>query len=196
MTLTNKALIVTDLQNDFCEGGSLEVDGSRNIAEPVNTLIELFDLVVACQDWHPVDHISFTTRGGPWPPHCIQNTWGADITNDIDQSSIAKVFKKADQPDAEAYSAFDGTGMADFLRQQGVVHIYVAGLTTDYCVRTTVLDGIREGFEVTVARDAIRAVNVRPNDGAEAIAEMEDAGAQLSTSEEIIRSLERHMGAA
>jgi nicotinamidase/pyrazinamidase len=188
------ALLVTDFQNDFTPGGALSVEGGDEIGEPINRLADHFDLVVATRDWHPPDHGSFvgvevdmdkwegTDPPGIWPVHCVAGTEGAQLHPSLDRSKIDLVLDKGQSPHSQGYSSFHGSGLADVLRERGVKRLFVTGLTTDYCVKNTVLDGLREGFEVTVVVDAIRAVNVQPGDGDRALEEMKAAGAGLASS--------------
>jgi nicotinamidase/pyrazinamidase len=178
------ALLVVDPQVDFCPGGALAVPGGDRIFPAVNAAAARLPLVVASRDWHPPDHVSFRTRGGPWPPHCQAGTKGAEFYPALDSSLIQQVFSKGMDPDLEAYSAFDGTGLADWLRSRGVSRLYVTGLATDYCVRASVLDAREAGFEVVVLEDAIGAVDVQPGDGERALAEMRQAGAEVARSED------------
>ena len=183
-------LLIVDPQVDFCPGGALPAPDGDAIFPAVNRASRALSLVVASRDWHPPDHCSFRERGGPWPPHCVAGTPGAEFHPDLDQSRLQEVFSKATEPDREAYSAFqgttsDGTDLGHWLRQRGIRRLYVAGLATDYCVRASVLDALGEGFEVVVLTDAIRAVDARPGDGDRALAEMRAAGATTATSEEI-----------
>jgi nicotinamidase/pyrazinamidase len=188
----DSALLVVDVQNDFCPGGALAVQGGDEVVPELNRWIALFQAagrpIAYTRDWHPRDHCSFTERGGPWPPHCIQGTPGAEFRKDL--KIEGPVFNKAFDKDLEAYSGFGGflveggdritrLSLAEWLRKHGVKHVYVGGLTTDYCVRTTSLDALQEGFTVTVLGEAIRAVNVDPSDGQRAIEEIERAGAEL-----------------
>ena len=151
----------------------------------VNAVAARVPLVVASRDWHPADHCSFEARGGPWPPHCQAGTPGAEFHAALDRGRLAEVFSKGTDPDQEAYSAFDGTGLADWLRSRGVDRLLVGGLATDYCVRASVLDAREEGFEVVVLEDAIGAVEVQPGDGERALADMRSAGAAVSRSTDI-----------
>ena len=167
---------------DFCPGGALPVPGGDAIFGAVNELAAAVPLVVASRDWHPANHCSFQAQGGPWPPHCVAGTPGADFHPALERGPIAEVFSKGDDPDMEAYSAFDGTGLGRWLRARGVHRLLVAGLATDYCVRASALEGRREGFEVVVMEDAIGAVDVHPGDGERALAEMREAGATLRLS--------------
>jgi nicotinamidase/pyrazinamidase len=185
------ALILVDVQNDFCPGGALAVSGGDQIVPVINILIPHFSLVVSTQDWHPANHISFKERGGPWPPHCVQGSPGADLHSDLKTDSIAHYFRKASTPDRDDYSEFAGTDnegrtLNEVLEGEGVKKLYVAGLATDYCVLETVLDGLKLGYEVYVVTDAMRAVNVAPEDGDEALRKMSDTGAKLVHSDEVL----------
>jgi nicotinamidase/pyrazinamidase len=170
------ALLVVDFQNDFCPGGALAVSGGDEIAEPINELMGRFDLVVATRDWHPPDHGSFSI----WPVHCVQGTSGAELHPALERGGIDVVVDKGQDPHSDGYSAFEGTGLEALLRERGVDRIFVAGLATDYCVKNSVLDARRAGFDVVVVDDAIRAVDVDPGDGERAIEEMRAAGASFS----------------
>jgi nicotinamidase-related amidase len=179
------ALLVVDPQVDFCPGGALAVPGGDRIFPAVNRAAARLPLVVASRDWHPPDHISFAARGGPWPEHCQAGTPGAEFHPDLDTSLIQEVFSKGTDAGAEAYSAFDGTGLAEWLRLRGVSRLFVAGLATDYCVRASALDARQAGFDVVVLEDAIGAVDVNPGDGERALAEMREAGAQVARTEDL-----------
>lgn len=179
------ALLVVDPQCDFCPGGALAVPGGDAIFPTVNRIAPRFAHAVASRDWHPAGHASFAAQGGPWPPHCIQGTPGAEFHPDLDLAPIEKVVSKATGAGADAYSAFDGTGLAAWLRERGVRRLFVTGLATDYCVRASVLDARREGFEVVVVRDAVGAVELAPGDGERALEEMRAAGAELTTSDQV-----------
>jgi nicotinamidase/pyrazinamidase len=181
---SSDALLVVDPQVDFCPGGALPVPGGDQIFPAVNRAAARMPLVVASRDWHPPDHISFRMRGGPWPVHCQAGTKGAEFYPTLDSSLIQEVFSKGSDADVEAYSAFDGTGLADWLYSRGVNRLCVAGLATDYCVRASVLDARMAGFDVVVLEDAIGAVEVQPGDGARALAEMRDAGAAVARTED------------
>jgi len=185
------ALILVDVQNDFCPGGALAVTEGDKIVAVVNRLMTRFTLVVSTQDWHPANHISFKERGGPWPPHCVQGTPGAELHSALDTSTVANYFRKASSPDKDAYSEFEGVDengrtLDEFLKSRRVKSVYVVGLATDYCVKATVLDALELGYEVFAVTDAMRAVNVNPDDGAKALGEMERNGAHLITSDEIL----------
>lgn len=185
------ALILVDIQNDFCPGGALAVNEGDQIVPAVNRLIPEFPSVISTQDWHPANHISFKERGGPWPPHCVQGTRGAELHSDLKTDTIAHYFRKASSPDKDDYSEFAGEDnrgrrLDDVLKSRGVKHLYVVGLATDYCVLETVLDGLRYGYDVYAVTDAMRAVNVNPSDGEEALQKMASSGAHLVTSAEVL----------
>ncbi len=181
--MLKQALIIVDLQNDFCPGGSLAVAEGDQIVPLVNDLIEQFaragQPIFATRDWHPTGHISFEAQGGIWPPHCVQQTHGAQFHPDLRLPFDATIITKGDHKERDAYSGFDGTSLAEQLRAAQVEELVVCGLATDYCVRATSLDGLKAGFQVTVMEAAVRGVNVAPGDAAKALAEMQAAGAAL-----------------
>ena len=174
-------LVVVDVQNDFCPGGALAVPGGDKVVPILNKYIEKFEKVRApiifTRDWHPSDHSSFKEQGGPWPPHCVQNSKGAEFHSDLFMPVEAEVVSKADRKD-EAYSFFQGTDLAAKLHQRGITRLLIGGLATDYCVKETVLDGLKNGFEVFHLDDASRGVNVRPDDSERALREMVAKGAK------------------
>lgn len=176
------ALIMTDLQNDFCPGGSLAVPEGDTIIQPINSISRLFSTVIATQDWHPPDHCSFKSQGGPWPPHCIQNTWGSELHPLLDKKQISFKIHKAQYRDRDAYSSFQETPLEKELKKRKIKRLFIAGLTTDYCVKATALDALKKGFAVIILTDLIRAVNVHPDDGRKALEELEKAGAILLSS--------------
>ena len=173
-------LIVVDVQNDFCEGGALAVPGGDEVVEPINRLIERYDFVVATRDWHPPDHDSFVQQGGPWPPHCVQESEGAQLRKGLEVERIDAVVDKGQAPGREGYSGFEDTGLEQLLRDHDVDVVHVAGLALDYCVRATALDAKRAGFDVVVHRDATRAVDAEPGDGERAVAELREAGVTVT----------------
>ena len=180
------ALVVVDLQVDFCPGGALAVRGGDQVVPPVNRLLALPGwLKVATRDWHPPGHVSFRAQGGAWPPHCVAGTPGARFHPGVDASRVDLIVSKAARPEADAYSGFEGTALAADLRGRGVKRIFVCGLATDYCVRATALDGRREGLEVVVVEDAVRAVDLKEGDGARALEEMRRAGCRMARSGDI-----------
>jgi len=181
------ALILVDVQNDFVSGGALPVPDGDAVVPILNRYIRRFhahDLpVIATRDWHPPDHCSFKEQGGPWPPHCVQGSHGAEFVPDLDLPEDTTVISAADTPEHEAYSGFEGTDLADRLHQMGVKRLFIGGLATDYCVVNTVQDALRQGFEVMLLTDAIRAIDVHPGDGDRAIREMQANGARTITWE-------------
>jgi nicotinamidase/pyrazinamidase len=188
------ALVVVDLQNDFCPGGALAVQSGDAIVPIVNRCLERFERagapVFLTRDWHPPVTRHFQAHGGVWPPHCVQSTQGAEFHPGLTWPTDAVIVSKGMDPDQDAYSGFQaqdetGRSLRAVLAQRGVRRLYVGGLATDYCVRATVLDAVREGLEVVVLTEAIGAVDLQPGDGARAIEEMRAAGARLATVKEI-----------
>jgi nicotinamidase/pyrazinamidase len=179
------ALILVDLQNDFCSGGALPVPEGDQVVPVLNDYIKIFKKAnaktYATRDWHPPNHISFEAQGGPWPPHCIQNTEGAKFHPNLKLPNDNTIVSKAMDPRKEAYSGFDGTELADALKKQGVSRVFVGGLATDYCVKNTVLDAGKLGFDVVLLLDASRGINVKPDDVTKAIAKMVNEGAEQCT---------------
>lgn len=181
------ALLVVDVQNDFLPGGALPVPQGDQVLAPINRCIDLFVArglpIVLTRDWHPANHCSFHARGGPWPPHCVAGTAGAEFAAELRLPPRPILVSKATAPDVEAYSDLEGTDLDARLRGLGVKRLFVGGLATEYCVRATVLDALRLGFEAAVILDAIRPINVQPDDGRRAVEEMRRHGAVLTTSE-------------
>ncbi len=179
------ALLIVDFQNDFCPGGALPVPGGDHVVGVLNRWIDEANArnipVFASQDWHPEDHVSFADRGGPWPPHCLQGTTGAELRADRRLPKSAVRIRKGADPNTDSYSAFDGTDLADRLTSLGVKRVWVGGLALDYCVRASVLDGLKADFQVSVILDGTRAVNANAADGYRALSEMRDAGARLES---------------
>ena len=182
-----KALIVVDVQNDFCPGGSLAVANGDEVVAPLNELMKEFldrgEPVFKTRDWHPAKTKHFADYGGIWPVHCVQNTPGAEFHPALLDDPRITIISKGIDESADGYSGFDGTNLARNLRDQEVEEVWVGGLATDYCVKHTVLDALRQGFEVKALADAMRAVNVNPTDGAQAIEEMRNAGAEIIGNE-------------
>jgi nicotinamidase/pyrazinamidase len=202
------ALIITDIQNDFCPGGALAIREGDRIVPLVNQLQARFNLVVATQDWHPAEHGSFAanhpgkTTGEIidlngllqilWPVHCVENTPGADFHPALDRQRIARVFHKGTDPDIDSYSSFfdnghrKPTGLGDYLKEQGVDKVYICGLATDYCVKFSALDALDLGFKTYVIEDACRGVNLQPGDVEKAIEEMRAKGVVGCKSGEVL----------
>ncbi|MDR5865516.1 isochorismatase family protein [Halomonas koreensis] len=175
------ALLVVDMQNDFCEGGALAVEGGKALVPGINAEIAAARaagaLVVASRDWHPLDHVSFAHRGGPWPVHCVQDTEGAAYHPDLALDASTLRLSKATALDADAYSAFDGTGLAGYLEERGVARVIVCGLALDVCVRATVLDARKHGFTTLLLASLSAAVD--PAAEADCRAAFAAAGAEV-----------------
>jgi len=175
------ALLVVDMQNDFCEGGALAVAGGAALAPGINAEIAAAHaagaLVVASRDWHPVDHASFAHRGGPWPVHCVQDTQGAAFHPALTPPDEAIRVSKATAFDADAYSAFDGTGLAGYLRERGITRVVVCGLALDVCVKATALEARREGFATRLLGPLTAAVD--PQGTAAVLDELREAGVAI-----------------
>jgi nicotinamidase/pyrazinamidase len=177
----HSVLIVVDVQNDFCPGGALAVSHGDEVVLALNRYIARFTEahapIIFTRDWHPPNHSSFKSQGGPWPPHCVQNSNGAKFHPNLIIPVDAEIISKADRND-EAYSFFTGTSMVQRLRERGIRRLLVGGLAIDYCVKWTVLDGLKHGFEVYHLDDASLGVNVNPGDSESALREMVAKGAK------------------
>ena len=175
------ALIIVDVQNDFCPGGALAVTGGDEVVPLINELINsCLYLVIATQDWHPENHCSFTEQGGFWPKHCLQNTWGAELHKDLKAHSYNCIFiKKGTDQNKEAYSGFDGTELEEILKERKIKKVYVCGLATDYCVRATALDAKKAGFKTFVIINACRGVNKNEGDVDRMIKKMRKSGIKI-----------------
>jgi nicotinamidase/pyrazinamidase len=206
------ALLIVDVQNDFCPGGALAVPEGDRVVAVINRLIPLFPLVIASQDWHPAHHVSFAANHPGravgevievdglsqvlWPVHCVQGTAGAALREDLDLSRIAGVFQKGVDPTVDSYSTFydnghrRSTGLADFLRREGVERVFLCGLATDYCVRFSALDALAEDFAVVVVADACRGVDLTPGDSEKALAEMAARGARVVQTRDVLAEVE------
>jgi nicotinamidase/pyrazinamidase len=177
-----EALLIVDFQNDFTPGGALAVPDGDAIAARVRELIDSgrFDLVVATRDWHPAEHGSFAAQGGPWPPHCVAGTPGAELHDAVPRDRLDVIVDKGTDPATEGYSGFEGTGLEALLRERGIDRVTIVGLATDYCVRATALDALREGFAVTVDRAGVRGIDAEPGDAERALGEVEAAGGSVA----------------
>src|SRR3954451_15656255 len=175
-----EALLIVDFQNDFSPGGALAVPEGDAIAPRVRGLIDSgrFDLVVATRDWHPADHGSFSAQGGIWPPHCVAGTPGAELHDSVPRDKVDVIVDKGTDPLTEGYSGFEGTGLEQLLRSRGIESVTIAGLATDYCVRATALDALREGFAVTVDRAGVRGIDA--SDSEAALDEVRAAGGAVA----------------
>jgi len=178
-------LIIVDVQRDFCPGGALPVPEGDRVVPVLNRYIDIFRRagaqIYATKDWHPPDHSSFKDCGGIWPPHCIQGSEGALFHPALKLPEEAKIMSTATDASKEAYSGFDGTKLDEELRKKDVRRVFAGGLATDYCVKSTVLDALQLGFETILLVDAIRGVNLKPDDSEKAIAEMIKKGAKKAT---------------
>lgn len=204
--MTKRALLLVDMQNDFCAGGALAVPEGDSTVDIANALIDWCRSrsikIVACQDWHPADHGSFASQHGVepfsegvldgipqtfWPDHCVQGSEGAELHPLLKRDAIEAVFHKGQHPLIDSYSAFfdnehrQQTGLDNWLREHEVSEVIVMGLATDYCVKFTVLDALQLGYQVNVITDGCRAVDLNAQDGAHAFMEMSVAGATLYT---------------
>ena len=178
-----RALVVVDFQNDFASpDGALSVAGGDALAPRINELMHSgdYDLVVATRDWHPPDHGSFAERGGIWPVHCVQGTDGARLHPELDAAAVDAIVDKGQDPGTDGYSGFDGTNLAELLRERGIDQVTVVGLATDYCVKNTALEALQAGFAVTVDTTAVRGVDVEPGDSERALEQVRAAGAVLA----------------
>ncbi len=179
------ALIIVNVQKDFCLGGALPVPEGDQVVPVLNDYIKIFKKantgIFATRDWHPPNHISFKAQGGLWPPHCIQDTESAKFHPDLKLPSDTAIISKAMDPLMEAYSGFDDTELANTLQKEGVTRVFVGGLATDYCVKNTILDARKLGFEAVLLLDAIRGINAEPDDAARAIDKMASRGAEQAT---------------
>lgn len=202
------ALLIVDIQNDFLPGGALAAPGGDEIVPLVNQLMPGYDLVVATQDWHPADHESFAVNHANreigevidlhglqqvlWPTHCVEGSPGAEFAENLDSQRIDHVFRKGMDPTVDSYSGFfdnghrHSSGLADYLRDQGVAEVHVVGLATDYCVKFTTLDALVEGFRTTLVVDACRGVDLKPGDIEDAVEECRATGARITTTTDIL----------
>lgn len=202
-----RALILVDIQNDFCPKGALAVPDGDAVVPVANKLIEQFEMAVATQDWHPPNHKSFASQNDgisigacfklngidqiAWPDHCIAGSRGAEFRSDLNTEKIGKVIRKGQSPEIDSYSGFfdndhrTATGLGDYLKSKNVKQVYVLGLATDYCVKFTALDAIKLGFETSLIVDGCRGVDLNPKDVEKAIETMQDAGVTIVSSNQI-----------
>ena len=204
-----RALVVIDIQNDFCPGGKLPVSEGNTIIPLVNQLQDKFDCIVATQDWHPPNHSSFASHHGLspgkvikinnvdqtlWPDHCVQDTYGAEFVEGLHVEKFERVFQKGVDPQYDSYSGFfdnahkRATGLGDFLTEKGIEAVYLAGLATDYCVKFSATDGVNLGFKVFVIEDACRGIDLNKGDIRKAISEMKANGVHIIRSKDVLES--------
>ena len=203
-----RALILIDLQNDFCPGGNLEVPAGDEVITVANQLMDHFDVIIASQDWHPANHLSFAAnhpwrRPGQvidlngtqqilWPMHCVQNSFGAEFAKGLRTDQITKIVYKGTDPEIDSYSAFfdnafqQSTGLDEYLQELDIDEVYIMGLATDYCVKFTVLDALRLNYDVKLITDGSRGIDLLEGDVEKAIQEMQEKGASIVTSKELI----------
>ncbi|WP_369312009.1 bifunctional nicotinamidase/pyrazinamidase [Providencia rettgeri] len=206
------ALLLVDLQNDFCTGGALAVNESEHVIAVANKAIAVCQqkgiAIIASQDWHPANHLSFASNSGTqvgdigelnglpqvwWPVHCVQNQQGANFHPQLNVHAIQETFTKGENPQVDSYSAFfdndkvSQTRLHAWLQAQNINQLVVMGIATDYCVKFTVLDALNLGYRVDVLVDGCRGVNLLPNDSERAIQEMQQQGANIVTLEDIER---------
>lgn len=191
------ALLVVDVQNDFCPGGALAVPRGNEVVEPLNKVIRLFDRnhwpIFFSRDWHPPNTRHFKEFGGVWPVHCVARTPGANFHPDLSIPKGAYIIDKGVDEFRDGYSAFDGhiylsdSSLEEMLREFGLTELYAGGLATDYCVKNSALDSVRNGHKTCLIIDACRAVNLQPNDSFNAIQEMRKAGITLTRSDELLK---------
>ncbi len=172
-----KALLIVDLQNDFLPGGALPAPGGNRIIPEINRIMDQYDLVIASRDWHPEDSTHFKH----WPPHCIRHTKGADFPDDLDTGKIRKEFLKGTGSSDDGYSAFEATNtdLDAYLRENNIKTLYLAGLTTEYCVKSTALDAVKQGYRTYVIANATAGVQAQPGDEQKAYQEMHKAGIKI-----------------
>lgn len=182
----NDVLLITDMQNDFLSGGALAIPGGNEILPALNRLSIRFPKVIASQDWHPADHISFKTRGGQWPPHCVQGTKGAELHPELDQSKISLIVRKAFDPEIEEYSLFTPRSrLASMLLGAGIKRVFIGGVATEYCVKHSALDALANGLGVYVITDTVQGIDRAPGDSQKALGEIETHGGFLITSSDL-----------
>jgi nicotinamidase/pyrazinamidase len=179
----NKALVVVDLQSDFCPGGALPAEGGDKIVTPI----------MFTRDWHPKGHSSFKAQNGQWPPHCVQHTPGAEFHPSLRVPANAIVISKATRKEEDAYSGFQGTDLAERLRRVGVKELFVCGLAMDYCVKNTVLDAIDLGFQTHVVTDCVKGVDLVRGDSSKALRSMVAKGAGRTTSAKLLKEISRRV---
>jgi len=189
--MTKTALIVVDVQRDFCEGGALAAGNTASLLQPLKKFIDEARrqgiLVVYTQDWHPENHSSFAVNGGPWPVHCVWNTAGAELMPPLRAGEDDVMIRKGVSVEGAGYSGFEATGLAERLKELGVERVGVSGIATEYCVRATALDSLQAGFETAILTDLIRPV--KPSETQRILGELKKAGASISPAAEWLGSV-------
>ena len=177
------ALLIVDVQNDFCPGGALPTPQGDKVVPVINKIMDKFSLVVASKDWHPENSKHFNI----WPPHCIQETEGAAFPNELDIDRIDQIIEKGTGTIDDGYSAFEATNkdLAEYLKENEIDELYVTGLTAEHCVKSTVLDALKHGFKTYVIKDAVEGIRNFPDDFEKAFKDMKDAGAVIILSDEL-----------
>lgn len=208
--MPNTALIIIDMQNDFMPGGVLAVPNGNEIIDLINQLQLKFDLVIATQDWHPAIHKSFATNHANqkpfniidlnglsqtlWPAHCVQNTSGAELVNNLNKTKIQKIIHKGTNPNIDSYSAFfdnahlQKTDLDDYLKLHKINTVYIAGVATDYCAKFSALDAIKLGYKAYLLEDACKGINLQPDDIKNALDEMREVGVKIIASHKILKN--------
>ena len=178
-----KALLIVDVQNDFCPGGALPTPKGDIVVPVINELMDKFDLVIASRDWHPEDSVHFKR----WPVHCVKGSSGADFPADLNAEKISQLFEKGTGGKDDGYSAFEATNrnLAEYLKENDVDELYITGLTAEYCVKSTVLDAVKQGLKTFVIKDAVEGIRQNDDDFDNAFEEMKNAGATIITSYDI-----------
>ncbi|QAV24911.1 bifunctional nicotinamidase/pyrazinamidase [Proteus hauseri] len=214
--MKNSALLLVDIQNDFCTGGALAVNESDAVVQIANQLIAYFkhtkNPIIASKDWHPANHLSFAENSGTvigeigklnglpqvwWPIHCVQQSHGAEFHPELDYEAINHIIYKGQNRLIDSYSAFFDndheyqTGLHTLLQTLNIKHLYILGIATDYCVKFTALDALLLGYQVSVITDGCRGVNIQPDDSKQALAEMQDKGAELINSINYLNNINR-----
>ncbi len=186
------ALIIIDVQNDFCDHAVLAARDTDTLIEPLNRFItwaqEKGMMIVFVRDWHPPDHCSFIPRGGPWPPHCVQGTYGARFARGMmfpETSLVIDIESESEQQNL-SYSAFENTPLHERLDQAGVREVITVGIATEYCVKETALDALKLGYKVTFLTDLVRPINIQPDDAEKAIVDLRCQGVQITSAEILI----------
>lgn len=179
----NRALLIVDVQNDFCPGGALPTPKGDGVVTVINKIMKSFSIIIASRDWHP----QVTVHFNKWPVHCVQNTKGADFPEELDKDKFDKIFVKGTRNIDDGYSAFEATNLdlVEYLKNKNVDEVFIAGLTAEYCVLSTVFDSIKNGFKTFVIKDAVEGIRQNEGDFEDAFEEMEKAGATIINSEDL-----------